>query len=513
MRILIDTNIIIHREDPKEISEELQKLLKIFNEEKYSLIVHPASIYDIKKDKDLDRQKITLSKLRTYVILENPPNYLNDSDFISKIPNYSNLNEHDIIDLQIFYALYKNAISYLITQDKKIYKWAQIFEIESCYNVLDALELFQNLITASEKVFKPIPIKYLPLHNLDLTDNFFDNLREDYGNNKFNDWFKKKSSEGEEAYVYINENGSLGAFLMLKEENEYINSKPNVISAKKRLKISTLKVSNYGNKIGELFLNLSFNYALKNNFDEIYLTHFLKENDRLIYLIEKYGFIKSPNYIEHNHTKEKEFIYLKQLKPSKLLVDNALNYDEIRNVYFPSFYDGNKNKKFLIPIKPVWHDRLFPELRRQSYLQEFTGEFIVEGNTIQKAYLSHSNSRLMNQGDVIIFYQSENDQRVTTIGTIDKIHYNISDSEIVAKLVGKRTVYSLDEINNMISSKPLTVILFKYHFPLPNQIKFKELKDKQIIISAPQSISELKQYKYLELKKQAKINIHLTTED
>ncbi len=47
MRILLDTNIIIHREDQKEISGELQKLLQILNRENYNLFVHPACIEDI----------------------------------------------------------------------------------------------------------------------------------------------------------------------------------------------------------------------------------------------------------------------------------------------------------------------------------------------------------------------------------------------------------------------------------------------------------------------------------
>ena len=52
MRILIDTNIVIYREDNKIISDNLQKLNGFLNKSEYKIIVHPASITEIKGDKD-----------------------------------------------------------------------------------------------------------------------------------------------------------------------------------------------------------------------------------------------------------------------------------------------------------------------------------------------------------------------------------------------------------------------------------------------------------------------------
>lgn len=39
MRILIDTNVLILREDPKILSENLQKLLRILNENHHTILV------------------------------------------------------------------------------------------------------------------------------------------------------------------------------------------------------------------------------------------------------------------------------------------------------------------------------------------------------------------------------------------------------------------------------------------------------------------------------------------
>jgi hypothetical protein len=51
---------------------------------------------------------------------------------------------------------------------------------------------------------------------------------------------------------------------------------------KKRLKVALLKVTDYGHKIGELLLKLSFDSAVQNDMDEIYLTHFTECDDRLV---------------------------------------------------------------------------------------------------------------------------------------------------------------------------------------------------------------------------------------
>ena len=65
MRVLLDTNIIIRREDNKIIDEDLQILLKILNQLNINIILHQKSIEDIERDKDEERKQITLSKFKT----------------------------------------------------------------------------------------------------------------------------------------------------------------------------------------------------------------------------------------------------------------------------------------------------------------------------------------------------------------------------------------------------------------------------------------------------------------
>ena len=63
MRILIDTNILIHLEDNRLIDEQFAKFYQFANANKCDIYFHPACLRDLKRDKNKDRQEITRSKL------------------------------------------------------------------------------------------------------------------------------------------------------------------------------------------------------------------------------------------------------------------------------------------------------------------------------------------------------------------------------------------------------------------------------------------------------------------
>ena len=81
MRILIDTNIFIDRENDHVLSNELQVLLKILNSKQIEICIHPKSIEEIKRDSNISRKNIALSKLNTYPILEHSPDQNKDEIF------------------------------------------------------------------------------------------------------------------------------------------------------------------------------------------------------------------------------------------------------------------------------------------------------------------------------------------------------------------------------------------------------------------------------------------------
>ncbi len=504
MRIILDTNIFIEREDNKIISGSLQELLRLLNSIGAIILVHPKSIEEINNDRYTARKNIVLSKIKSYNVLDAPPNPIKDTNFESYFGSIEKLKDsHDVIDLYLLYSIFRNAAEFLITEDKGIHsKSIRLGLADRIIDVLDAITIVKALIKPKKEIYSPPSIVKRPLHNLKLEDPFFDDLKKDYGPS-FNEWYTKKAKEGKEAYVYLNKDDTLGAFLMLKEENEEINSSPKNLPKKNRLKISTLKVLNIGNKLGELFLNITFKYAVNNGFDEIYLTHFVSEDDRLIPLIESFGFVKDSRYIEHNHTKNKEFIFIKNMLPTGKISINIL-----KSKYFPCYYDGPAVDKFIVPIRPEYHERLFMSANRQTRFKEFHGEFIVEGNTIQKAYLCNAPTFRMKTNDILIFYHSTNNQAITSLGTIDFVHYNLRNIDEIINYVAKRTVYTKKEIEDF--KKPLTVILFKFHFQLPKEINYNDLLKQGILKSAPQTIIKLNHEAYLKIKKLAQIDPRFT---
>lgn len=497
MKIIFDTNILIHIEDPKELSKSLQDLLKIFREHGHQIFIHPASLKDIDNDKDEQRKKVILSKLKGYPFIETPPKPTDN--FLSVVGVSSTSNE--VNDNEILFSIQKNAADFLITEDYGLQKKATRANLEDRVLSIDsALDYFKNVYARKE--VRHTLLKEEFVRNLDIEDPFFDSLKEDYIDSVFRDWFRRKSIEGRKCWVY-RENDKIKALLMLKEENGIIET-VSPIPAGKRLKIATLKVDILGSKLGELFLKMAFQYCINNQIFETFLTHYRKQNDRLIPLIENYGFEFVDFLEEHKGKKEKEEVYLKKLIP----VENNLSSLDLARKYYPSFNDAPKNRKFLIPIIPKYHDRLFPDFKGQMKITDYS-EINIPGNAIKKAYLSHSAITKIRPGDILLFYRSHDRKAVTSIGIVDREPVHTNQPDKVAAIVGQRSVYLYDEIKEM-AQNPVLVLLFRHHLNLPNPPDLDYLRNHKILQYAPRSIIELNHNQYVAIKKGGKLDERFT---
>lgn len=493
MKIIFDTNILIHIEDPKELSKSLQDLMKLFREHGHQIFIHPASLKDIDNDQDEDRKKIILSKLKGYPLIESPPK--TTDDFLSVVGLSSKSNE--INDTEILFAIQRNAADFLITEDYGLQKKAIRANLEDrVFSIDSALDYFKSLY--ARKVISHPLLKEDYLHNLDIEDPFFDSLKEDYEDSKFRKWFKEKSIEGRKCWVY-KEDDEIKALLMLKEEDEPIETSPQ-IPAGRRLKIATLKVNLSGFKLGELFLKMAFQYCINNQIFETYLTHFRKEDDVLINLIENYGF-ESVGFLKQNN----EEVFLKKLIP----VEKNLSPVETSKKYYPSFRDSPYVKKFLVPIMPDFHDRLFPDFSQGQMKITDYSEINIPGNAIKKAYLSHSAITKIRPGDILLFYRSHDQKEITSIGIVDREPVRTNTLDKVVAFVGQRSVYLHDEIKDM-TQKPVLVLLFRHHLNLPNPLDLNYLRNHKIIKDAPQSIMELNHNQYVAIKKGGKLDERFT---
>ncbi len=503
MRILLDTNILIYRESNQILSEDIQELTKILNRGDFDILIHPATFDDISKDGYEKRKRIMESKFKTYSTLEKPPNPLEDQEFLDRVEWYS--HPEDEIDNKILYAVCRNAVDFLITEDHGIHHNAKEIGIdERVLLAQDALKLFEQKEEKPPNVPPSLEKNYV--YNLDISDPIFDSLKRDYPD--FEDWFEKISKEGRKCYVNRRKDGKVGALLIYKLEEEDMTNTSPPLPLKRRLKICTLKVTHVGYKIGELFIKTSVDMALKKGCEQIYLTHFTEPDDRLVSLINDFGFYKGA--VKHWDDGREEDIFLKELFAGDDV--EQLSPLEISEKYYPTYYHGRNVRKFIVPIVPKYHDRLFTDCGgRQTFLHEHAGEFVTEGNTIKKAYLSHSKTGMVRPGDILLFYRSHDQQRITSLGVVEKVHDELTNAGEIASIVGKRTVYSLREIEEM-SEKETKVILFRHHFHLPLPLDYKFLRKQSIIKGPTRSITKIDHDNYLKMVEKGGIDERFTVD-
>jgi len=394
-------------------------------------------------------------------------------------------------------------IDFLVTEDRDLHKEASSKDLDDrVLLVEEALQIFSSYINEDTKIV-PLPLKRELVRNLNYDDHIFDTLKEEY-KPKFESWFKKISTEGRKSWVYYRKDGTIGAILIYKLEKESIEDSKPPLPERMRLKVAMLKVTYIEHKIGELFIKMAVDVSVKNNIDEIYLTHFTKPNDPLVKLISEYGFNKIA--VCNNG----EDIFAKRLMVEGV-ESKRFSPIEISKIFYPSFYDGDHVKKFVVPILPEYHNKLFTDFfRRQITLPEYADEFVVEGNTIKKAYLSHSNIKRMGRGDLILFYRSEDEQAITSLGVVEAVYTGIKDAGQILQLVGKRTVFSREEIDAWVEISPVSIFLFRHHFHLMRSVNLERLIDGQVIKAAPQSVMEISREKYALIKKMGGIDERYT---
>lgn len=131
MRILVDTNILIHLEDNKILESEFSLLYSTAINNNCTIFYHRACLDDLSKDKNEERRRIVISKLNKYTPLDNPAQL---SDEISI--EFGEKNDNDRIDNEQLLQLKKGYVELFITNDKGILKKAKKLNLQE--NVLDA---------------------------------------------------------------------------------------------------------------------------------------------------------------------------------------------------------------------------------------------------------------------------------------------------------------------------------------------------------------------------------------
>lgn len=466
MRALLDTNIIIHRETGKTINQDIGTLFKWLDKSHCEKIIHTETIKEITKNSNKETVETFNAKLKNYEVIENPSPMSQDVlDVSTKIDK----TENDRIDTILLNEVYSERVDYLITEDKKIHKKANLLQISDKVFTIDS---FLEKIYAEHPElvdYKVLNVQKIQFGKIDLTDSFFQSLKDDYKG--FDKWFLKKYDD--EAYITINSNnGKLLSFLYLKVEDEtenYADIAP-VFSPKKRLKVGTFKVISNGFRLGERFLKIIFDNALKNHVDEIYVTIYDRSDDqkRLISLMEKWGFC-------YWGKKGDENVYVRDFKPVFTLND--------LNKCYP--YISKNTDAFIVSIYPDYHTELLPDSILNT---ESPDDFIEDSphrNGISKVYVSRAYESKPKKGDILIFYRTGGFYKsvVTTIGVVSDIKQSFSNENEFVKYCLKGSVFPEQELHAMWNHKSVKpwVVNFLYVYSFPKRINMEKLINLRIL--------------------------------
>lgn len=487
LRFLLDTNIAIQLEEVNpetgEIRPSFRRLLELCLKHFVSLFHHPASKTDLERDEDPVRQKEMLSRLKKYPELTSPP--LGEPGELEEL--FDGITKvNDLTDCQLLFATYRNCTDYLITDDLKIHKRAKKAQINDRVLTADeAVNLLLRLFEPEEVTLPNVEEKFV--YELDINDDFFSSLKGDYP--EFSEWFAEMQRNHEKAWV-IPVNGEIAAICIYQDRSTDV---PAYLPKRKTvLKACTFKVRDdfTGNKLGELLLKTLFNYCIANSFELVYITTFEKQ-ENLIYVLKDFGFQVAAQ------TKGKgELIFFKTFHEPPQDHPRFADPLSFHTKWTPFFYDDPSIDKFVVPIYPHYHDILFPEIRPQVPLIE-DGSLGTPGNTIKKAYLSHSPTRVLPRGSLLLFYRTSPDQKITTLGIVEETR-RFQDPTSILRMVGKRSVYSMEEIQKMAQAEVL-IIRFRLIRHLPKAWRYQELKQAGILNGYPQSIVKLTHDRYLKL--------------
>lgn len=468
MKALLDTNIIIHREANKIVSQDIGILYRWLDRGQYTKCIHSATIEEVKKNPNRETVDLFIVKLESYEVIEIPSPLQDEVKIISE---KFDITDNDKVDTVLLNEVYIGRVDILITEDKKIHKKARELGIQDKVFTIDSF-LEKTFAEHPELVnYKVLNVQKLKFGKIDLNDTFFDSLKEDYVG--FDKWFIKKYDE--EAYITINSNnGMLLSFLYLKVEDEnenYTNINPQ-FSPKRRLKIGTFKVISNGFRLGERFIKIIFDNALKNHVQEVYVTIYDKrpEQRRLIDLLEQWGFVL------WGTKGEEELVYIRDFSPK-------YNIDNLKSC-FP--YISKGRNAYVVPIYPEYHTELLPDsILNTESPEEFIEDF-PHRNCINKVYVSRAMEPYPSIGDILIFYRTGGYYRsvVTTIGEVLEVKSDFRDENDFILYCRKKSVYPEQALREMwrYSTRKPFVVNFLYAYSFPHRINMKELIDLKVLL-------------------------------
>lgn len=452
MRVLLDTNIIIYRENKKMTNYSIGHLFRWLDKLKYDKLIHPLTKKEIAEYKYSDPAEAMTLKLDAYQELKTQaPMAKQVTDLAATIDK----NENDRVDTVLLNEVYQGRVDLLITEDKRLRQKGGLLGLGHKVLSINAFLTIATSENPSLIEYKALAVQKVPIGSLDVNNEFFDSLRNAYGG--FDIWFNRKCDE--EAYICRDDSGRLLGFLYLKPENideNYSDISP-CFSPKKRLKIGTFKVDATGFRLGERFIKIILDNAIEQNVDEVYVTLFENrpELETLATLLSRWGF---ENHGVKKSTGEK--VLTKQMRQYCDALSPRENFPNLR-------YD---TQKFIMPIQPKYHTSLLPDsILRNENENDFLAKTPYR-YALQKVYISFAPERNIHPGDIVIFYRNGvpgnagHTAVLTSVAIVDEAITNFRSKEEYMSHVQNRSVFTNNELEEFWDKHQGNQIVLKFIF-------------------------------------------------
>lgn len=451
MKVLLDTNVVIHRENTKATNNAIGLLFYWLDNLHCEKCIHPYSVAELRKFRNENMQELYDAKLSAYTELKTiaPQN----PEFVSQLPEPK--TENDKIDNQLLCEVYCNRVDLLITEDKGLRQKAKQLQIED--RVLSINDFVsKNTMEHPDLIsYKMLAVKKEYFGNVDLSDSFFDTFKDAYYG--FEKWFNGKSNE--EAYVCRTDEKRIMGFLYIKTENEdenYNDISP-VFVPKKRLKIGTFKVETSGFRLGERFIKIIFDNARKRDVDEIYVTLFedKPELKALEILLEFWGFVRYGTKTSHG---KEEAVFVKDMR------NFYLERSVVKN--FPNMLYNRQ--KFILPILPKYHTTLLPDSKLNTENEVDFIENHAHSYALEKVYISWAPENNICPGDFLLFYRMGEDGSIkkyssvlTSLGMVESVTRPKSKDELL-KLCKNRSVFTEQDLDYFWNNHSFNLKVLKF---------------------------------------------------
>lgn len=118
MKVLLDTNIIIHRETKDPLNKDIRKLFRWINKLGYDKCIHQVTINEIARNQDAKAREAFLIKIESYHQL---PTEAPLKPEVLAISRKYDTTENDKNDTILMNEVFSYRVDFLITEDKKIH--------------------------------------------------------------------------------------------------------------------------------------------------------------------------------------------------------------------------------------------------------------------------------------------------------------------------------------------------------------------------------------------------------